>query len=355
MSSKRHHDFSPSQMLDMQADLSERFATNGQFKTFVESVLNRMSHVESHVRTNSMGDDIGSQLIKGFSMAARAADLYRVSKDMCLLNEYAASQLTDEDTFTTDTAPSTIGLMRLARPLKVVDVRGRTMLAHWFLWYRTSIQVDGTDMLGRPHQPIRGVAVSWWNDHVTEPDDVAREMLSSPHVDIATTMRSLGRWGLIAADIYREDQAMGPAMAEIDEATIARIVDEGAIPHRFTNTLRYLHATWTMMQQTITDIEPQHLSRTVMDTARRKGLPARVTVISLRRKVTDGTKTTRAVHWDHRWVVRGHWRWQHTGSAYPGAQETEKGYRARIWIAPFIKGPAEAELMPTRHVYDLNR
>jgi hypothetical protein len=352
--SKRKHDFSPSQMLDMQADLAERFARNDEFRAFVDSVLNRMSN-EDRVRDIRNTRTMPAQLMTGFTQAARAADLYRVSRDMCILNEYAASQLNDEDTFSVDLAPSSVGLMRLAKPLPILDVRGRTMLAHWFLWFRAAVDVQGTDAFGRKYAQRPGIAVSWWNDHATEPDEIALEMLRSPMTNVAETTRRLGRWGLIGADIYQDGQRLGAPMAEVNPEDMARILNEGAIPHRFTNTFRYLHATWTMMQQTITEVEPQHLTRTVEATARRKGLPARVSVVSLRRKVTDASGIKRDVQWSHRWVVRGHWRWQHVGSAYAGAQETDKGYRARIWIAPFIKGPADAELAPTRHVYDLNR
>lgn len=46
-------------------------------------------------------------------------------------------------------------------------------------------------------------------------------------------------------------------------------------------------------------------------------------------------KVTSRVQWTHRWLVSGHWRKQWYA--------TEQVHRP-IWIAPFIKGPAEKEL-----------
>ena len=45
-----------------------------------------------------------------------------------------------------------------------------------------------------------------------------------------------------------------------------------------------------------------------------------------------------------RWIVRGFWRWQ------PYKEENGEWARKRIWIDPYIKGPAGAPLKITKKV-----
>ena len=51
--------------------------------------------------------------------------------------------------------------------------------------------------------------------------------------------------------------------------------------------------------------------------------------------------------YSHRWVVRGHWRWQACG----------KGRKDRrlTWISPHVKGPEDAPLIEVEQVAKLVR
>lgn len=75
-----------------------------------------------------------------------------------------------------------------------------------------------------------------------------------------------------------------------------------------------------------------------------------VRVIQLRRKATKYAKrfgNPVEVDWDHRWIVRGHWRNQF--------YRASKTHRPK-WITPYIKGPEEKPLRPpSKIVYDVSR
>lgn len=85
----------------------------------------------------------------------------------------------------------------------------------------------------------------------------------------------------------------------------------------------------------------------------RKGKPRRpapagtppVVVVDLRRSVAQGmADVAEAEHtYQHRWIVRGHWRNQPHG---PGRAE-----RRRVYIAPYVKGPDGAPLLQHEKVY----
>jgi len=70
-----------------------------------------------------------------------------------------------------------------------------------------------------------------------------------------------------------------------------------------------------------------------------------VTVVNLARKhlhvgrvMAEGSR-----NWEHRWIVRGHWREQPYG---PNRSE-----RRRVWIAPYIKGPEGKPMIENTKVY----
>ena len=83
---------------------------------------------------------------------------------------------------------------------------------------------------------------------------------------------------------------------------------------------------------------------------KRAGLPERsIVVVRLRRPTTPTADDhePRPVDWSHRWITSGHWRNQ----PYPS-----EGVTRRIWINPFIKGPADKPLEVRKaRVFDWSR
>jgi hypothetical protein len=109
--------------------------------------------------------------------------------------------------------------------------------------------------------------------------------------------------------------------------------------------LRYIAAAFAFLQQKILISEPRAIERA---TRRRiAGLIERetepvVSVIKLRRVERGEGKPEDqggAVDWSCQWIVRGHWRSQWHPSLVR--------HQAK-WIAPYIKGPEDKPLKPTR-------
>jgi hypothetical protein len=63
--------------------------------------------------------------------------------------------------------------------------------------------------------------------------------------------------------------------------------------------------------------------------------PKYITVITLRRPKQHPGDEHHPVEWTHRWITSGHWRWQPYGD----------GTVRQIWIAPYVKGPADKPLL----------
>jgi len=113
-----------------------------------------------------------------------------------------------------------------------------------------------------------------------------------------------------------------------------------------------LVATWNLMRQRLVVERTEHPDRAARRRLDRAGVAdtadARtVRVISLRNPDPESrpvTGTSREYH--HRWINRGHWRQQW----YPSIKDHRP-----VWIAPYVKGPADAPLLGAERVYSWNR
>jgi hypothetical protein len=96
------------------------------------------------------------------------------------------------------------------------------------------------------------------------------------------------------------------------------------------------------IQQKLLAATPQQAERHTRKRLAKLGWEAEpiVRVIHLRRRQTQqGAVPRTAQDWSCRWVVRGHWRQQF----YPSRQTNHP-----LWITPYVKGPDEKPLKPTR-------
>lgn len=323
------------QVIDMQADLVKRLDTDKKFRAYLKSALTGDSKWLQDVP-----DSVGTAMYTALVENVRAAYAYRVTPDMCSMVEFAASQLDDTDRFTPNMMPTGTGIVRFERPLPMKDVRGRTMDIHWLIWGPTRL---GTlDAFGR-NQSGTGL---WWFNDTDDPDEVSREIIEK--FTMPFVIRTIGRWGFIGAEAMFPRRRMGPALRVVNPANSARILADGAIPTEYTNAPRFAMALWLLLNQTITDVSEEHLRTGRRKNAQKMGIPSRVSVIQLRRIAGVNRKEGESlVQWSHRWVVRGFWRWQPCGEG-----RTE---RRRIWIRPFVKGPADMPLIITDKVYELRR
>ncbi len=90
-------------------------------------------------------------------------------------------------------------------------------------------------------------------------------------------------------------------------------------------------------------------SRGVMRRTTRQKVEPEIQIVRLRqeRQLSESSDTRSAArHWDHRWIVRGHWRNQW----YPSTEE----HRSK-WIPAHVKGPDDAPLKAPKRVYLANR
>jgi hypothetical protein len=351
----------PEQLLVAQADLLDRAVNVKQFLTIMAGIMGAQVQGNRDRATGnpgriglanaangrsmgegsydySSGDPVRGALVTAFPAAVRTAYAYRVSADMCTLMEHAASQLDETDRFDATLAPTGCGMIHFERSLPLRDARGKSMSVDWAVWGPASI-VGGN---------VPGIAVYWFNDAVRSPDEYTRALASDWTPDIERLLRDLvGRWAFIGSDVIPDGKELGPAYTPLTSIEQLGILADGDQPVPHTNTHRYLHALFLLLNQTITVAEDEHVRRTALRAAWRMNLPGRVTVIKLRRAEYQRREGESLVHWSHRWVVRGHWRWQRCGV---GSTE-----RRRIWIHPHVKGPDGLPLVQSEKVYSLDR
>lgn len=332
--------FAP-QVIDMQADLLVRLHEDN-FRHILSNILTADRPDENMGRAPRA--DIGQMLVSAVANHVRAAEAYHVNADMSLLVQYAAEALDPTDKVDLSLAPTGCGIVRFDHPLPMTDVRGQEMLIHWLTWGPATMKYAD----GGPDET--GIFVTYWND-LLEPDEVAVKIIESLEQENVASAerlkRSLGRWAVVTASSLIPGAELGAHTVQPPEDTRRAVLAEGDTPTAFTNPQRYAHALWLMLNQTITSIREEHLTGPYKRRAQRENLPAKVTVVSLRR--TEGAREVGESHveWSHRWLVRGHWRWQAHG---PGRAE-----RKRIWVNGFVKGPEGAPLKVSPKVYSLHR
>lgn len=354
------------QVLDMQGDLIDRLQTMPVFREYVMAVLGGNQNSGPRLTREEI-DDAARRLTHNLLPATRLAYAFRVEHDMSALVQHAASTLDDSDLFSPDLAPTENGIVFFERPLPMVDVRGRKMLAHWLIWNRTTFE----SLYGRTPCTV----AYWFNDHGLQPDEVA-EFIAESFGDTHDQIRSswLGRWGMIGCDVLDAGNPVGGPIVEVrDPEYRAKIIAEGDTPSPFTNAARYVHALWMLLGQSVTATETEHLRKTALK-RNPKILNKRVTVIRMRRSEGSRREGESMVEWSHRWLVRGHPRWQPYGSRTVdhehvlGPVEVENAHSVRrcqhsgcdhevkrIWIPGHVKGPDGKPLRITDHVYDLVR
>lgn len=338
----------PAEVLDAQADLLSRLE-NHQFKKIIAGLV---------VDTYRRGPREEAELTESAFLAAdvlhnevSAAYAYRVTHEMCDLVQVAAAGLEELDRIDPDLAPTGCGIVCFDKPLPVKDIRGRTMLMHWLVWG------PGARIGDTPATLI------WtFNDAWRQPDEVDSWMIEELTEELGTKqveelLQVRGRWATLSMDALVRDRRLGPVEVMPTPDKAAEILAEGAEPVAGGNTVRLVHALWLLLNQTITVTETEHPDRAGRRRAERKRILPQVTVIKMRRakNARQGDGEGR-FEYSHAWLVRGHWRWQVCGENYPGAVEMGPGeFRARLWIHPYRKGPEDAPLRITEHVYSLER
>ena len=297
-----------------------RFSRDINHKKFRKMVINQMSNVLSE------------------------ASMYFVKAEMTDLICFAGEKLDEEDITSREVAPTRAGFVYFEKPISVVDVRGVDLHVNMALWY-----FNAEDNL----------IVLKWNDQYRTPDKIANNIKEEAN-DTSNNrkakitqefLKTIGRWGFIGLSVQPKGSPIGKPLYEHDEETVRMYEElEGWTPIPSGNFIRALHAYWLLMGQTLIELKEEQADKKLARTMKRFELPSEVTIMQYRRVETVGGFVGESnVQWSHRWIVRGHWRWQ------PFKNDAGKDDRKRIWIAPFMKGPEDKPLVLTDKIYALTR
>lgn len=346
----------PRDALHQQELLREAAANRGAMRTYLATVL---TDIKDKSNGPAIADDRGkiNSDVVGDALAhlLTNAETFYVSTDMAMVAEAAAHGLDDLDQFTHDMWPTDTGFLLFEHGFAVNDVWGRPLVTSAFAWERRSFQshagtmVWGFTMLG------------------DERDALSKTLTAGQQSEMAT------RWGSrlqLNATLWLADgMRVGPPTFVTPEGYKGNLMaeteaglnpeDRVTEPMPFSqNPARIVLSLLMLMQQTIAAKERHDLRPKNPKRARRMKVPGQVTIIRLRHEsnATGRQPGESMVEWQHRWYVRGHWRWQNCGPDYPMAIEVEPGkFRSRIYIAPFVKGPEGAPIKQSKKVNALVR
>lgn len=337
----------PAQVLDLQQDLYERTMQDD-----VERLL--ASHYALDARP-LIGDQLarqeGAKIASILPAAFRVSSAYYVEPAMTDMILFASAGMDETDRFRYDELPTECGFAYFEKPLVIHDIRGADLFVNGLLWCSTRT-VDPDTGIEQP-----GVLLTMFNDHAHTPDTIALRIMNGDHtyLDYDIYRAAMGRWGCIGFEKLQTGMQIGPPLATVHPNKLADIEASAYVSTEFTNILRQVHAFWLLLNQTITDVSEADIPRPFAKRAKKAKIPPRVTVIRLRRheKRGDGIGENN-VEWQHQWLVRGHWAWRHCSEHHPLAEpDGAGGYRARVWIRPYVKGPEGKPLHVTEKVFHL--
>lgn len=345
------------EVLDHQADLIVRLENPTVRRAWTGQMEADMGVAQPMAWTNREGSEavrshLSASAAASLGMmtdAVRDASAFYITEDLTQLVVYAASQLNETDRISRELMPTRSGIARFAGGIPYRDVRGQVLRISWLIWGPAVFSLKGSRHdIGEPEQHF---AVWMFNDQRDEPDAIARQIENE-----LGAVPWVGRWGFIGQEQLVDETRLGPAWLAAPEEKTAYLAESGVIPMEFTNVKRLVHAFWLLLGQTVTEARDAQIDRARRKRAGRANIPPRVTVIQLRHVESRRAEGESLVEWNHRWPVRGHWHWFHCGENHPQAQEVAPGkFMCRLWLAPYVKGPADKPLVTTQKVYKLNR
>ena len=290
--------------------------------------------VQSAMREHLILDVVGDRryaeerarlVIGNLTFVAKNCETFFVAEEMTDLVAHSANMLDASDIADHRLAPTRSGFAYFEKPLAIQDLRGQELLINAILWQPTT----------------GGAMVHMWNDQTRTPDAAAKAFVDAMPNEV---MRAIGRWGYIGISEYRDDSQIGDPMVEVSEGVVVKYAEVGIEPIPTSNTNRLIHAFWLLLQQKIVMSSLERGDRKLTKRLMRAGLPSDVTVIRLRHVEYPEGEGDGLVMWKHRWIVRGFWRWQ------PYKDDAGEWARKRIWIDPYVKGPAGAPLKISKKV-----
>lgn len=319
----------PKDMLELRGDLAAKLS-NPSYRTGMATIIQAGGTISDFQEASRVCD--------WTTRTVAVAENFFVISEMCDLVEYSAGVLDSSDITDVTLAPSRAGFAYFDKPLTLLDIRQNAVNVNAFMWDTAS---DGS------------IVVHMWNDEYRYPDDAARyvhdKMLTlsgSERSNFEEWKRTQGRWGYAGIFVYRDEEFVGDEKVEVSEELARQYEDvDGLSPDPFSNPGRLIHAFFLMLSQTLVAREHERGDRKMARRMKQMGVPNDVTIITFRRtKYDKKMEGETKVEWNHRWLVRGYWRWQ------PYKNDDGDWARKRIWINPYVKGPEDKPLVITNKI-----
>jgi hypothetical protein len=290
----------------------------------------------------------GKGLLTDMRAVLHASENFYVAKPMMELAMALADEMPDEELLPHD-LPALQGWMWFAHPYRQIDIRRKILIDHAIMWSVFGGQVrvfhftDRSDLNDSVNQVL-------WGRH-TEEQMRQLPMLNLNHVFDMKFGEPLPRgivWDtpLPADAVVDATRTTNPDGTDTltwytDQPIPAMFSDDGKPeqPKYIRSPLAaFIVTLWRLCQQSIASRlveEPARHARRRMTKAHLPVSP--ITVINLRR-ISGPAHDESHVDWQHRWVVRGHWRRQ------PYKENGEIIHRY-IYINPYLKGPEDKPLL----------
>lgn len=258
----------------------------------------------------------------------------------------SAADLPDEFVVEEHMVPSNFGFLVWQEPWETTDVTGRLMRTRAVTWRVGQIaDADKFEETGEIERaPHRAVIVHEYTDMTDMKDSFNKELYDQykPR-DYDEYVRRLGRLHVHHRFIIVLGQPMNKGLANIPATWNDTQIQSAVGP------IRAMIALWNLMGQKITSTEKAEFQPKTEKRWHRRGIPADVSVINLRRRslTTKGDHEASKIDWQGQWRVRGHWHPYRVG---PGRQEVSWRY-----VSEYLKGPDDKPLIERPKVYRLTR
>lgn len=353
----------PKQVLDEQAALLD-FIENPNYVEYGATIASTIQEKQHALATKRLFSDkkamairegIGSIWVPVLKASLQTAYAFHVSDEMLDLANWAGHLLPDDVSLSHEMLPAECGFLMFERGMKIPEVWGRDTYIHALAWHNALL--ESTNGHGSP-----GIEIYTFTDTNDTRDDITREMRETGGDKYEEWARTLGHLHITSVTQVAYGQKQNPIEAiPEDYADLVGFTERYAnkddqLVAMAENWIRTIIAVFMLMGQTVSTVEKVDAERSQAKRMRRMNLPTQVTVITLRRSSGSKRDGESQVEWQHRWVVRGHWAWRHCGDGHPFAEPSpDGGYRCRVWIAPYVKGPDDKPMMITDKVMALRR
>lgn len=368
---------SPSQVLDHKMALHDHLLAPA-YRFYMQNFLDDMAVKENgSLVTDEKGQPSAWHWVRREQNTIHLADAYYVSPDMLTVARHASAGLDGTDRFDRDLWPSDYGFMWLDGGLVSKEAWGRTVVIQAISWRRFGPNESREQGTGRSIG-TGGYSLTFYTDLDDPRDEVSADIRKHIIETSPTSARRYAEMGALHVNhlsaIY-DGQRVGPEEYVPPQQMAAYAAGDLELTSSVPNDSRVLLALLMLLNQTLVSVTEEEPERPVARRARRMKMPARVTVIRLRRhKDANRYEGETMVEWAHRWVVTGHWRWQPYGGRTLAHEHTygpvhyEVGRKIcyctiegcesrveRIYIDPYWKGPEGAPIKQSEKVYSLVR